>query len=519
MSLRLISTVAEMRIFSRDARHRGRSLAHVPTMGALHEGHLSLVRQAKRQCDVVIVSIYVNPTQFGSNEDLGRYPRRLEQDLEDLRALNVDAAFAPGDEEMFPSGFDTFVEPGKLAASFEGTCRPGHFRGVCTIVLKLLNIVQPDVVYFGQKDFQQVLVVRKLVEDFNLDVKLVICPIVREPDGLAKSSRNAYLNAQDRQAATVLSRALRRAEELVHRGHSDCAELLREMQKVLSNEDRAETDYLGIVDASSLQPINRVVAGSVVLVAARVGEVRLIDNLIFGPPGSAPEGLIQMALTSQPAVAEKNACIPGLETDMLRLRIERCRDCAAISSMLIPPREFLLKYVKRDYADLNRVRVAVIGRDAPMNPLHFLYNRAHTDSRFEIGLYELVGVRDFQDFKSRFILTDAVRCHCQGVHVPEKALAYCAKHLRDELVLFPSLQAIVVLGPDTYLQFQKLILDRKGGEIEPFDDLLRLEGWAKEETPIPGAAHRPVHVFYCYHPTAGYKRSPSIARLLTPFLD
>jgi pantoate--beta-alanine ligase len=302
--MRLITSIADMQAFARQARAAGKSVALVPTMGALHDGHLSLVRQARRQCDVVVVSIFVNPQQFGQGEDFDRYPRNLDKDLELLGLYKVDAAFAPSTTAMYPEGFQTFVEPGEIAASLEGTARPGHFRGVATVVLKLFNIVRPDVAYFGQKDFQQALLVRRLIEDLNLDMRLVICPTVREPDGLALSSRNAYLSLEERAAALVLYRSLRHAEELVHTGETEAGKLLEEMRKVFAVERQAKLDYVAIVDPATLRPVARVSTGCVALVAARIGTTRLIDNLIFGPPGTSPETLLQLALTARPVAAE-----------------------------------------------------------------------------------------------------------------------------------------------------------------------------------------------------------------------
>lgn len=511
--MRLITSIAEMQGLSREARSRGNSLALVPTMGALHEGHLSLVRHAKRQCDVVVVSIFVNPTQFGPGEVVARYPRQLEKDLEVLSPYNVDAAFAPTAAELYPEGFETFVEPGGIASPLEGASRPGHFRGVATVVLKLFNLVKPDVAYFGQKDFQQGLLIRRLVEDLNLDVRLVICPIVREPDGLAKSSRNTYLKTEERKAAQVLYRSLRQAEELAQGGETDAKKLLVEMQTVFAGEPGAQLDYAAIVEPARLQPVERVTAGCVALVAARVGAARLIDNLIFGPPGASAEMLLQLALTARPIV-DAQARIPGLETETLRLKIESCRDCAALSSIQLPPREFLTKYVKRDYPDLNSVRVAVIGRDAPGSPENFLYRNPKMTNRFVTSLYELLGVKSFAEFKARFVLTDAVRCHGTGPHVPEKALAHCAKHLREELKLFPNLETIVVLGEDAYWQFQRLLLERSAVEISSFRDLLRDQGWAREEVRVPSLGERMMRILYCHHPTFDYRRSPSIAPML-----
>ena len=365
-------------------------------------------------------------------------------------------------EDIYPAGFDTFVEPGKLAAPLEGASRPGHFRGVTTIVLKLFNLVQPDVAYFGQKDFQQVQIIRRLVEDLNLNVRLVICPIVREADGLALSSRNALLSREARQAATVLHRCLRHGETLVQAGEVHAQNLLKAMQAVVEKEPLVALDYLALVNPSQLEPVERVSAGTVALIAARVGSVRLIDNLIFGPPGASPELLLQLAFSARPVI-DSGARIPGLETEALCRRIDTCRDCAAISSVMIPPREFLAKYLKRDYPDLNRVRVVVIGRDAPMDPDHYLYKHPDRPTRFATALYALLGVENFQDFKKAFVLTDALRCHVQSEHVPEKALTYCARHLREELKQFPNLQTVVILGEDAYRQFQRDILERQRG--------------------------------------------------------
>ncbi len=511
--MRLITSIADMKAVSRQVRAAGKSLALVPTMGALHEGHLTLVRQARGQCDAVVVSIFVNPTQFGAGEDFSLYPRNLERDLELLRPFRIEAAFAPSPAEMYPEGFETFVEPGETAASLEGTSRPGHFRGVATVVLKLIEIVKPHIAYFGQKDFQQACLIRRMVEDLNLDVRLVICPILREPDGLAISSRNNYLSAEDRQAVLALHRSLRRAEELVQSGETDARKILDEMRSVFVREPGVALDYAAIVEPVRLRPVDRVSAGCVALVAARVGGTRLIDNLIFGPPGASPELLLQLALTAAP-VLDSGARPPGLEAETVRQKIENCRDCAAVSSILLPPREFLSKYLKRDYPDLNAVRVAVIGRDAPIRSENFLYHSPQAVNRFATGLYELLGVRDFAEFRQRFILTDALRCHATSPRAPEKALEYCAKHLREELKLFPNLESLVILGEDAYVQFQRLILSRGNREFKPFGDLLAERGWAQEETRIPFLAERMVRVFYCYHPTYGYRRTPSIARML-----
>jgi pantoate--beta-alanine ligase len=513
MSMRTISTVAEMRTFTRDVHARGRSLALVPTMGALHEGHFCLVRNAKKQCDVVVVSIFVNPSQFDSRDDLKRYPRDLEKDLELLRPFNIDAVFAPGADEIYPEPFTTYVDPGEISKPLEGACRPGHFRGVATVVLKLLNIVRPNVTYFGQKDFQQALVIRRLVEDLNLDLRLVISPIVRDADGLAISSRNAFLSAEERRAALALSRSLKQAEQFAQSGEADAQVLRAEIEKVFAAEPRVTLEYAALVDPVKLEPVERVTPGCVALLAARVGKARLIDNLIFGPPGTSPEMLLQLALTARPVV-DTGALIPGFKTEAVRRGIEACRECAAYSSILMPPREFLSQYISTQYPDLNAPQGAVIGRDAPRNPDNYLYRDPEASNRFTRGLFELLGVKDFSEFKTRFVLTDTIRCHGMGPHIPVKALGYCSVHLREELKLFPNLRMFVVLGDDAYWQFQRFMLERNEREIRPFEELLADQGWATEQAPAPALGERILRVYYCYHPTYGYKRSPSIAAML-----
>ena len=244
MSTRRLTTLSEMMRFTADMRSQAKSLALVPTMGALHEGHLSLIRRAKQECNVAVVSIFVNPTQFGPTEDLARYPRSPEKDLALLGSLDVEAVFAPCSRGIYPPDCTTFVDPGHIATVFEGALRPGHFRGVATVVLKLFNIVSPDMAFFGQKDFQQTVVIRRLVEDLNFPVRIALCPIVREADGLAKSSRNVYLNAEDRKAALVISRSLKRAEEMTQAGEGNTEKLLEEMRKTFDAEPRAQ---LGLV--------------------------------------------------------------------------------------------------------------------------------------------------------------------------------------------------------------------------------------------------------------------------------
>ena len=513
MAARWITTRFEMGQFTTEVRSQAKSLALVPTMGALHEGHLSLVLQAKMQCDVVVVSIFVNSTQFGPAEDFARYPRNPEKDFDLLNSLKVDAVFAPASTEIYPAGFSTFVDPGSIGTVFEGAERPGHFRGVATVVLKLLNIVRPDIAFFGQKDFQQVIVIRRLIQDLNLPVHIAVCPTVRETDGLAKSSRNVYLGAEDRKAALVLSRSLNQAEEMAQTGEADAQKVLEEMRKTFAAEPRLQLDYAAIVNPTTLEPVAVVNPGSVALVAARLGTVRLIDNLIFGPHGSSPELRLQLALSTQPADKETSATSRP-EIEKLRLRIENCRDCAAVSSVSLPPREFLAKYLKRDYSNLESTRVLVIGRCAPMNPTQFLYSHPEAPNHFTTRLYDLLGVRSFAEFKARFALTDAARCHVGGPFVDERTLDHCAQYLREELKLFPNLESIVILGEDAYLQFQKHILGRVRASIRPFAELLKSEGWAQDTVRLPWYGERNVRIFYCYHPAFESKKSPSLAPYL-----
>ncbi len=276
-----LTRVAQVRGFTEQARREGRRVGLVPTMGALHEGHLSLVRQARQDCDPVVVSVFVNPAQFGPTEDYRQYPRDLERDGSLLESLGAAAVFAPALEEVYPKGFDTWVEPGKFGDRLEGAHRPGHLRGVGTVVLKLFNMVQPHAAFFGQKDFQQMLLIRRMVRDLSLDLEIVSCPIVREDDGLALSSRNVYLQGADRVAAQVLSRSLKTAQQLVGSGERDAVRIVEEMKKVFAAEPRARLDYAEIADADNLEPLRRLDSCGVALVAARVGPARLIDNTLL----------------------------------------------------------------------------------------------------------------------------------------------------------------------------------------------------------------------------------------------
>ena len=256
----------------------------VPTMGALHEGHLSLVRRARAECDQVAVSVFVNATQFGPREDLARYPRDLRRDRRLLEEACCDLLFAPTAKEMYPAGCDTLVEPGAVAAPLEGERRPGHFRGVATVVLKLLNIVAPTRAYFGQKDAQQLVVIRKMVTDLNVDVGVVQCATVREADGLALSSRNDYLSPEERAAAPVLYRALDTARQRFQAGQRDAASLRAAMLEVLGYEPRAKADYISVADPLSLRELERVDTGALLSLAVRIGDTCLIDNVLLPDP-------------------------------------------------------------------------------------------------------------------------------------------------------------------------------------------------------------------------------------------
>jgi pantoate--beta-alanine ligase len=258
-----------------------RILGLVPTMGALHEGHLSLIKRARQDCTSVAASIFVNPKQFGPAEDFAKYPRTQQTDTEKLAALGIQCVFIPEPAEMYPQDYSTYVNVDGISERLEGRTRPGHFRGVSTVVLKLLQIVQPQFAYFGRKDAQQAAIISRMADDLNLDAEIVVCPIVREADGLAMSSRNAYLNAADRQAATVLHRALQAVQNELHKGARDALQLQSTMRRVLEQEPRSKIDYAEIVDARTFQPVTHVARASYALLAAKFGETRLLDNLLI----------------------------------------------------------------------------------------------------------------------------------------------------------------------------------------------------------------------------------------------
>ena len=280
--MRIIESPEQMQQFSREVRRAGKRLGFVPTMGALHEGHLSLVRMARTQLQRVAASIFVNPLQFGPDEDFGKYPRTFERDRQLLEAEKVDVLFAPKVEVMYPAGAVTTVEVREISDRLDGRSRPGHFKGVTTVVGKLFNIVQPDMAFFGQKDAAQVAIIRRMVRDLNMDVQIVVGPIVREADGLAMSSRNAYLDPQQRKQALVLYRALMRVQFLVDRGEKDVSALTEAGKQVVVEERGARLDYLEMVNPDTLEPVSDLSRGALVTIAAWVGSTRLIDNVMIG---------------------------------------------------------------------------------------------------------------------------------------------------------------------------------------------------------------------------------------------
>jgi pantoate--beta-alanine ligase len=283
----ILTSAAEVTAVSKEAHRAGKRVGFVPTMGALHEGHLSLVRTARAQTGVVIASVFVNPKQFGPTEDFSKYPRAPERDAAMLAAEKTDYLFLPSTEEMYPAGAETWVSVEGMGEKLDGRSRPGHFRGVTTVVAKLFNIVQPDFAFFGQKDAAQVAIIGKMVRDLNFDVRIVVCPIVRESDGLAMSSRNAYLTPEQRKQALVLYRSLMRVQNLVDRGETGTARLLVAGTQVMAEEPAVKLDYFEIVDRETLDPVSDISSGALVAVAAYVGSTRLIDNLVVTTKGRA----------------------------------------------------------------------------------------------------------------------------------------------------------------------------------------------------------------------------------------
>jgi pantoate--beta-alanine ligase len=277
--MKVIKTISEMKTFRKALPE---PVGLVPTMGYLHEGHISLVRQAKKDNASVVVSVFVNPTQFGPGEDFETYPRDLEGDIELLEEEGVDAVFAPEADEMYPANFSSRVEVTGITQKLEGNCRPGHFRGVTTVVNKLFNIVRPDRAYFGQKDAQQAAVIKKMVADLNMNLEVITCPIVREVDGLAMSSRNIYLNPRERQASTVLYRSLMLAQGLYAQGERDAEIIRKEMVRLIKTEELARIDYVSIADPATLDELGEITGKALVSMAVKFGKTRLIDNVVLG---------------------------------------------------------------------------------------------------------------------------------------------------------------------------------------------------------------------------------------------
>lgn len=275
-----LTKISEIRKALEKVKRQGKTIGFVPTMGYLHEGHLSLVRESLRKTDYTVVSIFVNPTQFGPEEDFNRYPRDLSRDAQVLKKEGVDILFIPETQEMYPEGYKTFVEVKDLQNLLCGKSRPGHFRGVCTVVLKLFNIIQPNMCFFGQKDAQQAVIIKKMVHDLNLDISVEVLPIIREHDGIAMSSRNSYLNPEQRKAALVLYKSLKEAEKMIAEGERSAGNIIERMCKIINSEPKARIDYVEIVDLEYLNPVIEIENEVLIALAVFIGSVRLIDNII-----------------------------------------------------------------------------------------------------------------------------------------------------------------------------------------------------------------------------------------------
>lgn len=280
--MRVIKSVEKMQSFSENLRSRGERIAFVPTMGYFHEGHLHLMKEAKKMADHVVVSIYVNPTQFGPKEDFSRYPRDLERDVKMAERVSVDVIFYPTNREMYPNGYQTYVDVEKVTRNLCGMSRPGHFRGVTTVCNKLFNIVKPHIAVFGKKDFQQFMAVKRMVEDLNMDLEIIGLPTVRETDGLAMSSRNKYLNKNERQSALSLVRSLKLAQKLYSGGERRASVIINAAEKLIKKSPDTTIDYIQICDTKTLKDVNQIKRQAVMALAVNVGTTRLIDNHVFG---------------------------------------------------------------------------------------------------------------------------------------------------------------------------------------------------------------------------------------------
>ncbi|MBU0533972.1 MAG: pantoate--beta-alanine ligase [Candidatus Omnitrophica bacterium] len=262
-------------------KKNGKTVGFVPTMGSLHEGHISLIKKARKENEIVVLSIFVNPTQFGPKEDYKKYPRNFSRDKAIAKKAGVDIVFAPSAENMYPEGVSTCVEETNLSKILEGAIRPGHFKGVTTVVLKLFNIVQPDISYFGQKDYQQAVIIKKMVKDLNLDTNIKVLPTVREKDSLALSSRNIYLNQEERKSATILCHSLTSAKKLIENGLTNTEEVKKKIRTMIKKEKISGIDYIEIRELETLQPVKKITGKVVILLAVRIGKVRLLDNMII----------------------------------------------------------------------------------------------------------------------------------------------------------------------------------------------------------------------------------------------
>ncbi|MDP2682696.1 MAG: pantoate--beta-alanine ligase [Deltaproteobacteria bacterium] len=279
--MKLITSVKEMRVFSGDAQRMGRSVVFVPTMGYLHDGHASLLKKGRGLGDMLVMSIFVNPVQFGLGEDFASYPGDLKRDLALADANKVDCVFNPAADEMYPEGFQTFIEIERLSSHLCGLSRPGHFRGVATVVMKLFNIVKPDIAIFGEKDFQQTAIIKRMIRDFNMDIDIVSMPIVRDADGLAMSSRNSYLNKEERMAARCLYTAIKMGRDIFNKGIKDAAVILKKMKHVIESEPLAVIEYITICDTDTLEDLDIIADMALLVLSVKIGKTRLIDNCIL----------------------------------------------------------------------------------------------------------------------------------------------------------------------------------------------------------------------------------------------
>ncbi len=282
MKMKVVKSVKQMQSFSASLRMEGKKIAFVPTMGYFHEGHLSLMKEAKNMADDVVVSIYVNPTQFGPKEDFSKYPRDLDRDLKMAESVNADVIFYPSDREMYPANYQTYIDVEKVTQNLCGMSRPGHFRGVATVCAKLFNIVKPHIAIFGEKDFQQFTVIKRMVDDLNMDIQIVGLPTVREADGLAMSSRNKYLGRDERKSALSLFAALKLSQKLYSDGEKKSSVIINEVEKLIKKAPYTKIDYIKICDTKTLKDTDRVKNQSVIALAVKVGNTRLIDNHVFG---------------------------------------------------------------------------------------------------------------------------------------------------------------------------------------------------------------------------------------------